>query len=107
MKRYTVPTRAPLATLPKGLVRRRPRSFAEWKALRGWKQLPAWEPEPPGYLLRLCRERAGLSQTKLAELLGCSQQAVAQAERWFSNPTISFMRAWVRACGTTLRVTIA
>jgi ribosome-binding protein aMBF1 (putative translation factor) len=88
--------------LPDGLVRRRPRSFAEWKALRRWKRLPEWEIEPAGYLLRIAREAAGLSQRELAERMGCSQQAIAQAERWGSNPTVDFMRRWADASDTTV-----
>jgi transcriptional regulator with XRE-family HTH domain len=65
--------------------------------LRAWGKLPAWEDEPAGYLLRLAREDDGLSQQEMAERLDCSQQAVAQAERFTSNPTIGFMRAWARA----------
>ena len=98
MKGYITPRRPVLADLPKGLVRRRPRRFAEWKALRGWGKLPAWELKPVGYLLRLAREEAGLTQDKLARRLGCSQQAVAQAERWEGNPTVEFMRRWADAC---------
>ncbi len=90
--------------LPTGLTRRRPRRFAEWKALRGWGKLPAWETDPVGYHLRLSREKADLTQAELAKRLGCSQQAVAQAERWESNPTIEFVRRWAAACGTKARL---
>ena len=106
VKTYVTPRNAFFEKLPAGLVRRRPRSFAEWRALRQWGQLPEWEPEPAGYLLRLCRERAGLSQSRLSEILGCSQQAVAQAERWQSNPTVEFMRSWARACKSTIKLKI-
>ena len=106
LKSYAAPTRPVLAELPQGLVRRRPRAFAEWKALRRWRKLPPWEPEPIGYLMRLARERAGLTQDELAQRLGCTQQAVAQAERWQGNPTADFMRRWATACGAKLEVTI-
>jgi DNA-binding XRE family transcriptional regulator len=102
LKRYVGRERPLLAKLPKGLVRRRPRRFAEWKALRGWGRLPAWELEPVGYVLRLAREETGLTQTELARRLDCSQQAVAQAERWEGNPTVEFMRRWAEACGSRL-----
>jgi DNA-binding XRE family transcriptional regulator len=82
----------------------RPRSYVEWKALRRWGRLPDWELDPPGYLLRLARQEAGLTQDALARELGCSQQAVAQAERWRSNATVDFMRRWARACGRRLEV---
>jgi DNA-binding XRE family transcriptional regulator len=103
-KRYASPDRPLLADLPKRLVRRRPRTFAEWKALRRWGKLPSWEPEPIGYLLRLAREDSGQTQAELARRLGCSQQAVAQAERWQGNPTAEFMRRWAAACGTQLKI---
>ena len=107
MKCYIAPKRQILAQLPKGLVRRRPRRFAEWKALRAWGKLPSWELEPVGYLLRATREGAGLSQTDLARRLGCSQQAVAQAERWESNPTVDFIRRWADACGSKLKLKLS
>lgn len=87
-----------------GLRRGRPRSFAEWHALRRWRKLPDWEMSVPGYLLRLARTEAGLSQRALAECLGVTQQAVSQAERWSSNPTVDLMRRWVEACGRRLEL---
>jgi transcriptional regulator with XRE-family HTH domain len=57
-----------------------------------------------GELLRRAREKAGLTQTELAGRLGHTQQAVAQAERPDSNPTLSFLRRWARACGRSLSV---
>jgi transcriptional regulator with XRE-family HTH domain len=60
--------------------------------------------ETAGELLRRARERAGLTQHELADRLGCSQQAIAQAERRQSNPTISFMRRWAGACGGKLTI---
>ena len=103
---YFFPTRRPLSRLPTGLVRSRPRGYAEWKALRRWGKLPSWEVEPPGYLLRLAREEAKLTQRELAERVGCSQQAVAQAERWRSNPTLELMRRWAAACGARLKIDV-
>lgn len=85
-----------------GLRRNRPRGFVEWKTLRRWGQLPADEASVPGYLLRLAREDSGLTQKELAGRLGTTQQSVAQAERWRSNPTVSFMRTWIDACGKEL-----
>ena len=104
LKRYASPDRPLLTDLPKGLMRRRPRSFPEWKALRAWGKLPSWELEPVGYLLRLAREESGQTQADLARRLSCSQQAVAQAERWQGNPTAEFMRRWAAACGATLKI---
>ena len=84
------------------LRRRRPRAYAEWKTLLRWGKLPTEERAKAGYLLRLARERSGLTQRELAKRLGCSQQAVAQAERWQSNPTVDLMERWAGACGTVL-----
>lgn len=95
----------PVSGLPDlALPRVKPRSFLEWKTLRGWDQLPARERSVPGYLLKLAREEAGLTQRQLADRLGTSQQSVAQAERWQSNPTVSFMRSWLKACGRELKI---
>lgn len=51
--------------------------------------------------------RAARTQQELARELGCSQQAVAQAERLDSNPTVAFMRRWATACGCQLEIEIA
>ena len=107
LKRYVSPERAILADLPKGLLRRRPRRFAEWKALRKWGKLPPWEIEPVGYAIRMAREKADLTQAELAQRLGCSQQAVAQAERWEGNPTVEFIRRWADACGAKVRIRLS
>jgi DNA-binding XRE family transcriptional regulator len=88
--------------LPTGLERRRPRSYLEWKTLRRWGKLPSWEGIPPGYLLRGLREEAGWTQYALARRLECSQQAIAQAERWETNPTVKFIRTWADALGYEL-----
>ena len=106
VKTYTSPKGRLIAELPSGLLRRKPRSYPEWKTLRSWGKLPAWEQEPAGYLLRTSRELAGLTQGELANRLGVSQQSVAQAERWGSNPTVGFMRAWAAASGRELRLSL-
>jgi DNA-binding XRE family transcriptional regulator len=98
VKTYLSPKPRRPPPLPLGLVRRKPRAYYEWKTLRGWGQLPDWEESPPGYLLREARERTGLTQAELGERLGCSQQAVARAERWESNPTVAHLRKWAEAC---------
>jgi DNA-binding XRE family transcriptional regulator len=86
------------------LTRRRPRSFLEWRKLRDWEKLPDREAGVPGYLLRSARESAGLTQTRLAELLGITQQAVARAERWNSNPTVDLLNRWAKACNRRLEI---
>jgi DNA-binding XRE family transcriptional regulator len=84
--------------------RTRPRAFSEWAALRRWGMLPSWEKNSPGYLLRLAREEAGLTQAALAKALRCSQQAIAQAERWESNPTCEYVETWAEACGKRMEI---
>ena len=93
--------------LPKGFKGRKPRSYIEWKFLKTWGKLPQWELEPPGFILRLAREKAELTQAALAKRLGCTQQAIAQAERWDSNPTVGFVRKWAEATDGMLRVDIS
>ncbi len=91
LKTYSSPKRPVLRLLPGGVVRSRPRAYAEWKALRRWGRLPAWELPAAGYALRSAREEAALTQVALAARLGISQQAVAQAERATANPSVDFV----------------
>ena len=107
MKRYIGPERPMFARLPARLVRHRPRGFAEWRALRAWRKLSTWEIEPAGYLMRAAREAAGLTQRELAGRLNCSQQAVAQAERWENNPSVDFLRHWARGCDSKLEIDLS
>ncbi len=86
--------------------RTRPRAFSKWAALRRWGMLPAWEKTSAGYLLRLAREEAGLTQAALAKRLRCSQQAIAQAERWDSNPTVGYIETWAEACRKRVEISI-
>jgi DNA-binding XRE family transcriptional regulator len=102
LKSYRLLREQCLPPLPPGVRRRRPRAYAEWRALRRWGELPAWEEAPPGYLLREAREAAGLTQQQLARRLDCTQQAVAQAERSQANPTVNLVRRWAEATGTRL-----
>lgn len=95
--RVIKPSHTALAFPLPALSRKRPRVFEEWKSLRRWGRLGDEERYVPGYQLRLAREQAGLSQQELAGRLGCSQQAVSQAERWSANPTVRFIEAWARA----------
>ena len=107
VKVYRAPIRPIYERLPEGLFRRKFRSYREWSALRRWGRLPAWEVEPTGYLLRWAREKSGLTQRDLAERLSCSQQAIAQAERWQSNPSVEFLRKWSAACGANLKLELS
>ena len=91
---------------PLRLTRRRPRAFIEWSTLRRWGKLPPWEVDVPGFLLREARSASGLSQAMLADRLGITQQAVSQAERWSSNPTVDLMRRWLEACGHRLELRV-
>lgn len=84
--------------------RGRPRDFIEWKTLRRWNRLSYAEQDVPGYLLKLVRTEAGISQKDFGKKMGISQQAVAQAERWSSNPTVSFMQNWMKACGKRMDI---
>lgn len=101
-RRVIRPKPRPLGVPLPDLRRSRPRSYVEWRALRRWGALPAAERRIPGYLLHLARERAGLTQREMASRLGCSQQAISQAERWSSNPTVDFLEGWVRAADQEL-----
>ena len=106
MKKYqAVPDRS-LLDLSDRVRRRKPRDFVEWKTLKRWDALPKWEEASPGFLLRQAREEAGVTQAEMGKRLGCSQQAVAQAERWNSNPTVQFLREWAQALGQGLEISI-
>ena len=96
------PNTSPLPFPLPVLTRRRPRSYEEWSALRRWGSLPSGEQIVVGYQLRTVREARGLTQAALASLLGCTQQAVSQAERWESNPTVEFIRCWATAAGAQI-----
>lgn len=104
VRRVIVPKRRPLRHPLPDLRRRRPRSYEEWAALRRWGKLSADEQSVAGYLLRLAREEGGLSQSQLAQRMGRSQQAISQAERWGSNPTVGLLREWAEATGKELRL---
>jgi DNA-binding XRE family transcriptional regulator len=106
-RRVIVPRWRPLSYPLPVLPRRRPRSYEEWSALRRWGKLPPREETIAGFLLRDARENAGLTQTDLARRLGRSQQAISQAERWDSNPTVSLLIEWAAAVGRTLRLEMA
>lgn len=104
MRTFIAAPERKLPDLSPRIRRARPRDYIEWSALRRWGRLPGREDSPAGYLLREARERAGLTQAELAETLGCSQQAVAQAERWDANPTVRFLTRWAQATGFRLEI---
>jgi DNA-binding XRE family transcriptional regulator len=106
IREMKAPARREVPPVPAWARRKRPRDYVEWKTLRRWGQLPPWEPLRPGYLLRLAREAAGLSQADLARRLEVTQQAVARAERWSSNPTVALMERWAVACEAELTIGI-
>ena len=106
MKKYEAPPPRRTRELPTSLRRRKSRSYIEWKTLRRWGSLPPWEEMPLGYLLRSAREDAQVTQQEMGERLDCSQQAIAQAERWQSNPTARFLRKWARALDRVLEISI-
>ena len=90
----------PFALSDLRLRRGRPaRAYEEWSTLKRWNRLPADEEAIVGYMLREMRAAAGLSQSQLAERLRCRQQAISQAERWNSNPTVRFLKGWAEATG--------
>jgi len=107
MRTFIAPPERKPPKLPATLRRTRPRDYIEWAALRRWGRLPPWEDLPAGDLRREARERAMLTQAQLAERLGCSQQAVAQAERWDANPTVRFLRRWAAVTDSRLEITFA
>jgi putative transcriptional regulator len=55
-----------------------------------------------GRLVRVFRERAGLTQTQLAARLGASQAAVAQIERGQASPSLELAAALASVLHTTV-----
>lgn len=53
--------------------------------------------------LRELRQRAGLTQMQLAELLGVAQATISHVERGGTTTTDVLLR-WVEACGASLTV---
>ena len=95
-----------LPALPPSIKRTRPRAYVEWKTLRRWGKLPAWEDVFPGYVLRAAREEAGLTIAQMAERLGCSQDEIVQSEEPQSNPAVSFLKAWAEALDARLDISL-
>src|SRR5437867_2085451 len=57
-----------------------------------------------GIELRKARRKAGLSQVRLADLMGTSQSAIARAESGLVQPSLDFIERFVRATGEPLRL---
>lgn len=52
------------------------------------------------------REHAGLSQRRLADLLGVDNSTVSRMERVDSNPRLSDIREYLTQCGAALQISV-
>jgi hypothetical protein len=59
-----------------------------------------------GRLIREARQRAGLTQQKLADLMGTSQPVIARWESGRRSPTVDTLVRAVRACGLDVTMSI-
>ncbi|MGZ5307526.1 MAG: helix-turn-helix domain-containing protein [Actinomycetota bacterium] len=57
-------------------------------------------------IVREARLRAGLSQRRLAALVGVSQPTIARIESGATRPSLARVSALVEACGLDLRISI-
>jgi transcriptional regulator with XRE-family HTH domain len=57
-------------------------------------------------LIRQARSEAGLTQAKLAALIGTTQSAVARLERPGSNPTVATLQSALHATGHSLGLSV-
>jgi transcriptional regulator with XRE-family HTH domain len=55
-------------------------------------------------LIRLAREKSGLTQTDLAERAGMSQQTISAYETGRKEPTLSFLQRLLAAAGFEMRI---
>jgi uncharacterized protein len=55
-------------------------------------------------LIRLAREKSGLTQTALAERAGMSQQTISAYETGRKEPTLSFLQRLLAAAGFEMRI---
>ena len=55
-------------------------------------------------LIRLARDKAGLTQTELAGRAGVSQQAISAYETGRKEPTLPFLQRLLGAAGFEMRV---
>lgn len=60
---------------------------------------------PPGQVLRLSRERAGLSQDQLAKRAGTAQSAISRIEKGRVSPTVVTLARLIAECGEELVLT--
>ncbi|WP_419841330.1 helix-turn-helix domain-containing protein [Candidatus Poriferisodalis sp.] len=58
-------------------------------------------------LIRLARQRQGLSQAALAERVGTSQSVISAYERGRRNPTVDTLRRLIAATGERLEIRLA
>jgi transcriptional regulator with XRE-family HTH domain len=57
-------------------------------------------------LLRQAREQAGITQRELAELLGCTQPAISQAEAGGASLSVATLQRFADALGCELELAI-
>jgi transcriptional regulator with XRE-family HTH domain len=62
--------------------------------------------ERVGFFLRQARERGGISQARLAVMIGAKQASISKIERGKVFVTVAMMTAYLRALGLTLTLTI-
>jgi transcriptional regulator with XRE-family HTH domain len=55
-------------------------------------------------LIRLARDKAGLTQSELAERAGVSQQAISAYETGRKEPTLPFLQRLLAAAGFEMRI---
>lgn len=55
-------------------------------------------------LIRQARNHAGMSQTKLAELVGTTQSAISRWEKGHDEPRLGSLARVLRACGLRLEL---
>ena len=60
-----------------------------------------------GELVREARQRAGMTQAKLAELAGTTQSAIARLESGRTSPSFEQVERLMRLCGFQLLVRLA
>ncbi|RXZ84460.1 XRE family transcriptional regulator [Paenibacillaceae bacterium] len=59
------------------------------------------KPMKLGAILQACRERAGMTQTEIAEKLGRTRTSISRLENDKRFPDVSTIAAWTQATGAT------